>query len=611
MSSWDALATKHRDCCFAGEIAQIAVSRFETISLHHTKSMSGITVDEVKAYLASHDVKSPLEAALNAAVTARVDDPIQFFAGYFKDQRPTPLKRQSTHRQAEAQDGSCRLDYSRKLDIYSPPDTLRRSGIVCTIGPKTQPAEKITMLREAGLNVVRMNFSHGSHEYHGSVVASARQSVKDHPLGGRLVAIALDTKGPEIRTGMTKCGGNVQLTQGSRLTVTTDASKKDEVCAELVYMDYENLPKVMSEGGIIFVDDGLIGLKVVSIDEAAGTLECEVLNNGELGSKKGCNLPEVDVDLPALSEKDKSDLTFGVQQNVDMVFASFIRKAADVREVRACLVAADENIGKRIRIISKIENHEGVRNFDEILAETDGVMVARGDLGIEIPSEKVFLAQKMMIAKCNVAGKPVICATQMLESMTNNPRPTRAEANDVANAVFDGTDCVMLSGETAKGSYPREAVTMMAQVCKEAEAAIFYKEISADIDLLNTLPLSASEATADAVVEAAAAHETALIITLTLTGNSARLISKYRPRCPILVLASDAHVGAACNLHRGCVPFFYPHPREENDEDTRFAFAIRLAKENGLVSSGDSVVLAHGTASGSASLSSFRIIVVK
>ena len=265
----------------------------------------------------------------------------------------------------------------------------------------------------------------------------------------------------------------------------------------------------------------------------------------------------------------------------------------------------------RVPVIAKLEKPEAVDNLEAVVLAFDGIMVARGDLGMEIPPEKVFLAQKMMIRKCQIAGKPVITATQMLESMTNNPRPTRAEANDVANAVFDGTDCVMLSGETAKGSYPREAVTMMAQVCKEAEAAIFYKEISADIDLLNTLPLSASEATADAVVEAAAAHETALIITLTLTGNSARLISKYRPRCPILVLASDAHVGAACNLHRGCVPFFYPHPREENDEDTRFAFAIRLAKENGLVSSGDSVVLAHGTASGSASLSSFRIIVVK
>merc|ERR1740127_161419 len=450
--------------------------------------------------------------------------------------------------QGEAQAASCVLDHSSRLDIYSTPAASRGTGIICTIGPKTKAPEKLTELRECGLNIVRMNFSHGSYEYHGEVIDAARQSVADNPLDGRLVAIALDTKGPEIRSGLLTPdpGATVMLAKGATLTVTTDDAHKEACTGELLYMDYKNLPKVMAVGQSIMVDDGLIELKVTSKDEAAGTMQCEVVNAGALGSKKGCNLPEVDVDLPALSEKDKADLAFAVSQNCDMIFASFIRKAQDVRDVRACLVEADPVIGARMRIISKIENHEGMRNFDEILRETDGVMVARGDLGIEIPTAKVFLAQKMMIAMCNIIGKPVICATQMLESMTNNPRPTRAEASDVANAVLDGADCVMLSGETAKGSYPNEAVSVMSAVCKEAEAAIFYKSLVADIDTTSPAPLTVDEAVANACVNAATYHEAKLVITLTSTGTSARLISKYRPRCPIMVVCRDANIGASC-----------------------------------------------------------------
>ena len=425
--------------------------------------MAVSTASEVEKYLKNSELESVLGSAAGLAIRKRAQDPVNFLAKHFG---ALSEKKQRDHKKGQSlsQDAKCMLDHNCRLDIYSPPPAVRATSIICTIGPKTKAPEVLTELRTCGLNIVRMNFSHGSYEYHGEVIAATRKSVADNALDGRLVAIALDTKGPEIRTGNTVGGGNVELVAGSMITVTTDAAKKEECSAALLYMDYANLPKVIAVGGTIFIDDGLLELKVISIDLGAGTLECQVMNTGMLGSKKGCNLPNVNVDLPALSEKDKADLKFAVEQNVDMIFASFIRKGSDVVEVRKCLTDADPVVGKRMRIISKIENHEGMVNFDDILVETDGVMVARGDLGIEIPTSKVFLAQKMMIAKCNMAGKPVICATQMLESMTSNPRPTRAEASDVANAVLDGADCVMLSGETAKGSYPREAVTTMAQV---------------------------------------------------------------------------------------------------------------------------------------------------
>jgi len=303
--------------------------------------------------------------------------------------RPKPKRRTSkawAPRQQLAQDCSTNLEHNSKLDIYSMPSIIRNSSIICTIGPKVESVEKLTMLRESGMNIMRLNFSHGSHEEHAVRIANVRESITKNPLDGQLCAIALDTKGPEIRTGINKAEDTL-MTAGETVTVTTDASKREMQDKDLLYMDYVNLPKVIEVGQKIFVDDGLLQLEVKAKDVAKGELTCLIVNTATIGSRKGCNLPNVDVDLPALSEKDKSDLRFGVQQGVDMVFASFIRKASDVREVRACLVAADPQVGARIRIISKIENHEGMRNFDEILAETDGVMVARGDLGIEIPAE--------------------------------------------------------------------------------------------------------------------------------------------------------------------------------------------------------------------------------
>jgi len=318
------------------------------------------------------------------------------------------------------------------------------------------------------------------------------------------------------------------------------------------------------------------------------------------------------VDLPALSEKDKKDLQFGVEKGVDMVFASFIRKKVDVEEVRACLGEA----GKNIKIISKIENHEGMRNFDEILEATDGVMVARGDLGIEIPSEKVFIAQKMMIAKCNLAAKPIIVATQMLESMIKNPRPTRAEASDVANAVLDGCDCVMLSGETAKGSFPLEAVTMMSSICKEAESAVWYKDNLSD--MIRTLPsvLDTPISTAMAVVTAAQAQNAKAIVTLTNSGDSLRFIAMFKPSMPIVVISRDAQTCRQSHLIRGAYPFEYPIKEKDADivvdQNARIEFAVTRGKEIGFFQEGDVIVVCKGSnyRGVHSSLNEFRVRIV-
>ena len=375
-------------------------------------------------------------------------------------------------------------------------------------GPKTNSHEKINILRKAGLNVVRMNFSHGSYEYHQSVIDNTRKAESE--LVGRPVAIALDTKGPEIRTGNTINDEDISIAAGAEINITTDDKYATACDDKNMFVDYKNITKVIEKGRIIYVDDGVLAFEVLEIVDDK-TLKCRAVNNGKISSKKGVNLPKTDVDLPALSEKDKADLAFGVKNKVDMVFASFIRRREDIDHIREVLGQE----GKDIQIIAKIENQQGVNNFDEILKATDGVMVARGDLGIEIPPAQVFIAQKMMIAKCNIAGKPSICATQMLESMTYNPRPTRAEVSDVGNAVLDGADCVMLSGETAKGNYPKEAVSMMHETCLLAEAAIPYLNAFHELQSVTPRPVRISETIAVSAVSASLDQNAGAIVVLT------------------------------------------------------------------------------------------------
>merc|ERR1711953_1584525 len=436
--------------------------------------------------------------------------------------------------QRKATKSATTVDYLSGLDILSRGASVRLSGIVCTIGPASKATDFLVQMIDTGMNVARMNFSHGSYEYHGDTIANCRAAAVKyaeergyHPS----LAIALDTKGPEIRTGFLEGDdGRLELTleKGTSIKITTDDAFKEKCTKDTLWVDYKNIPKVLTPGKRIFIDDGLISVvaKEIGPDFVIGEIE----NGGNLGSRKGCNLPGTDCDLPAVSEKDKQDLLFGVEQGVDMVFASFIRDADGVEQIRKVL--GDK--GKDIKIISKIENLQGVRNLEEIVDASDGIMVARGDMGIEIPPEKVFIAQKQMIALCNKKGKPVICATQMLESMVKKPRPTRAEASDVANAILDGADCVMLSGETAKGDFPVVCVKTMAKISKEAESCVWNermfedmmraegkegKEKPAGFDNTSTTAISA--------VLASYKCKAAAIVVLTTSGTTSHIVSKY------------------------------------------------------------------------------------
>jgi len=519
--------------------------------------------------------------------------------------------------QRKAHCAATQVDYLSGLDILSRAARVRLSGIVCTIGPASKATDFLVDMIDTGMNIARMNFSHGSYEYHGDTIANCRAAAEKyfqerghHPS----LAIALDTKGPEIRTGLLEGDdGKLELTleKGATIKIVTNDEFKEKCTKDTLWVDYKNIPKVLVPGARIFIDDGLISVvaKECGEDYVIGEIE----NGGNLGSRKGCNLPGTDCDLPAVSEKDKKDLLFGVEQGVDMVFASFIRDAQGVKDIRAVMGEG----GKNIMIISKIENLQGVNNIDEIIAESDGIMVARGDMGIEIPPEKVFIAQKQMIAKCNKAGKPIICATQMLESMVKKPRCTRAEGTDVANAILDGADCVMLSGETAKGDYPLQCIQTMANLSREAESCLWNQRFFEDLQRSHQLDneaMDTTQATAIAAVQASYGVKAAAIINLTSTGATAKLCAKYRPPCPIVSVTRFPQVARQLQLHRGVIPLLYKEERADEwskDVDERVQYGVDYGKKYGFIQSGQNVVCVTGWRQGAGSSNTVRIMKVE
>ena len=439
---------------------------------------------------------------------------------------------------------------------------LKKTKMVCTIGPKSEKREVMETLLNAGMNV------------------------------SKIFAILLDTRGPEIRTCSLENGQEIQLVTGQKITITTDSTFVGN--REKISVTYADLARDLNRGDIVLLDDGLIALKV--LDTTDTEVYCEVLNNGALGEKKGVNLPNTHITMPFLSEHDKNDILFGIKRGVDFIAASFTRNRQDVQDIRDFL---NENGGSDIKIIAKIENQEGLDNFEDILAAADGIMVARGDLGVEIPAQEVIFHQKHIIKRCNEVGKPVITATQMLDSMIKNPRPTRAEAGDVANAILDGSDAVMLSGESAKGKYPLEAVTTMATICRRAD-----REVHANTAAVKSHNPTVTEAVSLAAVDACETLRIPLIVVATEHGNAPTALRKYFPTSHILALTPNLKTARQLCLVRGVIPKVVDRI---TSTDQFFALGKKLALETGLAKSGDNICLVSGALVPSGTTNTFSI----
>ena len=455
---------------------------------------------------------------------------------------------------------------------------MKKTKIICTMGPRTMDKIILKELIAGGMNVARFNFSHGSYEEHAERIALVRQVSEQL---GIPVALMLDTKGPEIRTGLLKDGKKVSLEQGKEFTLYTEEREGDETGCSITY---QQLVYDVRKGDTILFDDGLIGLEVQRV--SADKIECIIKNGGELGERKGVNVPNVKIHLPGVTQKDREDILFGIEQGVDYIAASFVRNSDCIMDIREIL---EDNHGRDIGIIAKIENAEGVENIDEILDAADGIMVARGDLGVEIPADQVPHIQKKIIHKCNRKCKPVVTATQMLDSMIRNPRPTRAEAGDVANAIYDGSDAIMLSGETAMGKYPVEAVRMMAKIAETTEAHLDYS----NLQKLNKKQRKKdiSMAVGFASVSTAEILKASCLVVPTMTGYTARMISSLRPKTPIYAISPSEQAVRRMQLYWGV----YAMPGETEDSTRHMITnSMKIILRRKLIKKGELAVFTAG-----------------
>ena len=460
--------------------------------------------------------------------------------------------------------------------------TQRKTGIVCTIGLNNSQ-DFLGSLVKTGMNIMRVNCSHGDHAHHQRSVNNLRNYLKTEE-SQKHVGLLLDIRGPKIRTGMLE-HKEIFYEPGDEFIiklVPTDQIPNHKGNKDLIYCDYLSFPTTVEIGGRILIDDGI--MEVICKDKGPDYIKVIVKNKAVLAERKGVLIPGAIINLPAISAKDKADLHFAVKNNFDFVAASFIRKASQVREVREVL--GEE--GKHIKIVSKIENQEGLDNIDEIIKESDAIMVARGDLGTELPPQKIYLAQKTIIQKCNFAAKPVITATQMLESMTHYPTPTRAECTDVANSILDGTDCVMLSGETAKGKYPTIAIKTMADICHEVEEHIDYEQVFYKLFENTERPLSIHELISSSGVKIGYETRAKLLCNYTETGETSRFMSKYRPPIPIIAITANPTIARQSLMLRGVIPYLIPQESNKLQLDEIIKEVYKWTIRKGIITMGDS-----------------------